>query len=198
MNRKTFLRNSVLGFCFTPFLKIHAMLNLAVTPLEFYFKDDGVIPNSKYPLLVYKNAFSERGDAGANWLEKQFASNHWSNSWRWRIFPYHHYHSITHEVLGVFQGSAEVHMGGEKGQKMTIEAGDIIVIPAGVGHKCLLYSPDFTVVGAYPNGMDWDILKGKKGERPQADQNIANVPVPDTDPLQGKAEGTGKIWRAVK
>ena len=27
-------------------------------PEKLYFKDDGKIPNSKFPLLLYKNAFS--------------------------------------------------------------------------------------------------------------------------------------------
>jgi len=32
---------------------------------------------------------------------------------------------------------------------------------------------DFSVVGAYPGGRQWDLLRGLPGERPQADRNIA-------------------------
>ena len=49
-----------------------------------------------------------------------------------------------------FTGSAVFHLGGEKGKKVNVKAGDIIVIPAGVGHKNLGASDDFGVVGAYP------------------------------------------------
>lgn len=162
--------------------------------IKYYFKDDGSIPNSKYPLLIYKNAFSERGDEGAEWLEEKFAKNNWTNSWRNGVFNFHHYHSITHEVLGVFSGKALLHLGGEEGEKIEVSAGDILVIPAGVGHKNL-ESENFKIVGAYPDGRDYDINKGKEGERPVADKNIATVPLPKTDPLLGKNGGVPKVWR---
>ncbi|WP_138475904.1 cupin [Dyadobacter bucti] len=163
-------------------------------PETFYFKDDGKIPNSKFPLLVYKNAFAERSLKGAAWLAERFAENKWTNSWRNGVFTYHHYHSISHEVLGVYAGDALLHMGGENGEKIKVSAGDILVIPAGVGHKKLESSSDFAVVGAYPNGSDYDILRGEPGDRPQALNNIAKVPVPEYDPLTGKNEGLLKIW----
>jgi len=87
-----------------------------------------------------------------------------------------------------------LHLGGEQGEKVNVEAGDIIVIPAGVGHKCISHSGDFTVVGAYPNGLSPDLNKGEPGERPKADKNIAAVPFPTTDPLLGREEGLRKIW----
>jgi len=166
---------------------------IVMEPEKLFFKDDGVIPNNKLPLLLYRNAFAARGSEGAAWLEQQFAANNWSNSWRNGIFSYHHYHSITHEVLGIYSGSAWVHLGGEKGQKVRIEAGDIIIIPAGVGHKNL-ESENLGVVGAYPGGHDWDIKRGLDGERPQADKNIAAVAIPLTDPLLGTQKGLTKIW----
>jgi uncharacterized protein YjlB len=194
MNRKRFI--SKLGLVLAAFIfNKRLMANEIAQPESFYFKDDGQIPNSKYPLLLYHNAFTERGDKGADWLEQKFASNHWTNSWRWGVYPFHHYHSNTHEVLGVFSGSALLHLGGEKGKKVNVQAGDIIVIPAGAGHKCISHSDDFTVAGAYPNGLSPDLNRGETGERPQTDKNITAVPFPDTDPLLGKDNGLRKIWK---
>lgn len=164
-------------------------------PKTYFFKDDGTIPNSKHPLLVYKNAFSARDEKGAEWLEEKFLSHHWSNSWRNGVYDYHHYHSITHEVLGVYSGQALLHLGGEQGEKIEVAAGDILVIPAGVGHKNL-GGEKFKVVGAYPNGSNYDIKTGKPGERPQADKNIASLAIPDMDPLLGK-EGLPLIWSGL-
>ncbi|MDT0643838.1 cupin domain-containing protein [Zunongwangia sp. F363] len=166
-------------------------------PKKFFFKDDGTIPNNKLPLLVYKNAFDKRANEGAAWLEDTFALNNWKNSWRNGVFDYHHYHSISHEVLGVYSGSALLHLGGEKGEKIRVEAGDVIVIPAGVGHKKLESDSDFGIVGAYPNGSDYDINTGREGERPKADKNIAALPIPKNDPLQGEKQGLTKIWAGV-
>ncbi|PZP49359.1 MAG: cupin [Pseudopedobacter saltans] len=195
MDRKSFLKMGSLTIAAIPFLKVSAMLHLDTTPEKFYFKDDGIIPNNRFPLLVYKNAFSERGTDGANWLEKKFKTNNWYNSWRWGIYPFHHYHSITHEVLGVFQGAAKVQMGGPNGKIMDIAAGDILVIPAGVGHKCISHTDDFTVVGAYPNGMEWDLIKEEKDKHAKSLLNIAKVPLPSSDPLLGAEGGTLTNWK---
>jgi len=169
--------------------------NSSVEPMQLFFKDDGQIPNSRYPLLIYKNAFELRGDEGASWLEKHFREQNWTNSWRNGIYSFHHYHSTSHEVLGIYSGSALVHLGGEQGQKVKIEAGDIIIIPAGVGHKNLS-SENLGVVGAYPDGRSWDINTGKPGERPGTDKNIASLPIPETDPFTGKS-GLPQVWREI-
>jgi len=195
MNRQKFLRLS--GVSTLGLLTSHAFAGMAVpTPETHLFQDDGRIPNSRYPLLVYRQAFSTKGSEGAAWLEKHFAANNWTNSWRNGVFPYHHYHSITHEVLGVYSGSALLHLGGEKGKQVRVQAGDILVIPAGVGHKKLEDSADFGVVGAYPDGRTYDVLRGESGERPRADQNIAALPLPATDPLTGNQGGVQQHWKA--
>ncbi len=165
-------------------------------PQKIFLEDDGNIPNNKLPLLIYKNAFEERDDAGAAWLEQRFSENNWTNSWRNGVFDYHHYHSNTHEVLGVYNGTATLQLGGEKGKKMEVSAGDVIVIPAGVGHKNL-GSENFKIVGAYPNGKKQDMNYGKEGERPRTDKNIADVPIPAADPLFGEKGGLPKIWREI-
>lgn len=163
----------------------------------YHFKDDGSIPNNKLPVIIYKGVFSARGDEAAQWLEKKFAENNWKNSWRNGVFDYHHYHSNTHEVLGVYSGEALLQLGGEKGQKLKVFAGDVIIIPAGVAHKNL-GSDGFAVVGAYPEGRSHDMNLGKKEERPQADENIAKVPIPKFDPIEGREGALIKIWDAPK
>jgi uncharacterized protein YjlB len=162
-------------------------------PELFYFKDDGAIPNNALPLLLYKGGFTS--NASASKMMEHFAANKWTNSWDNGVYPFHHYHSTSHEVLGIYSGSALLHMGGDKGKRIQVEAGDVIIIPAGVAHKNLGASSDFAVVGAYPDGRDWDLLKGEKGERPKADKNIAALPIPSLDPLLGKDSGLVKIWK---
>lgn len=190
MNRHEFLALSGLPLLFS----VTAMMPEINPPETLLFTDDGRIPNSKYPLLVYRKAFSVPGAAGAAWLENRFAANRWTNSWRNGVFPYHHYHSISHEVLGIYGGSALLHLGGEKGGQVRVHAGDILVIPAGVGHKKLTASADFGVVGAYPDGRTYDVLRGEPGERPQADKNITALPLPATDPLLGNENGLVRLW----
>lgn len=161
--------------------------------IQFNFKDDGKIPNSRLPLIVYKSAFT--GESLADAMQEKFAENNWKNNWKNGVFPYHHYHSITHEVVGVYSGYAKLHMGSENGEIIDVEAGDVLLIPAGVGHKKVSASDDFAVIGAYPDGMDYDLMTGEEGERPRADERIAKVPLPKTDPVLGVAGGIRELWK---
>lgn len=192
MNRTQFL--TMIGLSSFTFFSRKTMAEHFIKPETHLFKDDGTIPNSKYPLLHYQKAFTQTGADGAGWLEQHFAKNNWTNSWRNGVYSFHHYHSTSHEVLGVYSGSALLFLGGEKGQKVKVEAGDILVIPAGVGHRNLGSSADFGVVGAYPDGRSWDVMRGQPGDRPKADERIAALPVPDFDPFSGKNGGLISLW----
>ena len=164
--------------------------------LDVYrFSDDGRIPNSRLPLLHYRQVSVLTGPELADWFEEQFTAHHWLGTWRNGILPYTHYHSTSHEVLGIYQGTAMLQVGGEHGPFVPVAAGDVLVIPAGVGHKNGKQSADFGVVGAYPDGRAWDLLRGEAHERPRADQNIAQVPMPQTDPLFGKSGPLIAQWR---
>ncbi len=169
----------------------------ATEPEPFFFKDDGSIPNNTLPLLLYRQALSPDTDDLASVFETRLAANDWTASWRNGVYPFHHYHSTSHEVLAVYRGTATLQLGGEGGKPCEVKAGDVIVIPAGVGHKNLSHSADFGVVGTYPGGRRWDLLRGLPGERPAADRNIAALPLPANDPLHGTAGPLGRIWKSI-
>jgi uncharacterized protein YjlB len=77
-----------------------------------------------------------------------------------------------------------------------VAAGDVIVLPAGTAHKRIVMSADFLVVGAYPPGQEnWDLLRGNPEDRPKADDNIAKVPLPKTDPVAGKDGPLLEHWQ---
>jgi uncharacterized protein YjlB len=166
-----------------------------VEPEQFKFKDDGVFPNSDLPLLLYRQAFSREAEDAASVIEQSFAENNWTNSWRNGVYPFTHYHSTTHEVLGVYSGSATLRLGGEHSRDVEVHAGDVIVIPAGVAHQNIGARDDFGVVGAYPDGREWDLFRGQPGERPEADQRIAALPIPENDPIYGAEGPLRQIWR---
>jgi uncharacterized protein YjlB len=159
--------------------------------------DDGVFPNNaRLPLTVYRGAVAlPQGDL-AETFAALFAANHWPPAWRSSIFGYHHYHSTAHEVLGVFRGQATIQFGGERGLMVDVQAGDVVVIPAGVAHKSLRASQGFCAVGAYPAGQQWDTCTGKPGERPRTDRNIARVPLPQADPVRGPYGPLMRHWTA--
>jgi len=166
-----------------------------VQPEQLNFKDDGTFPNSPLPLLWYRRAIITDAEDPAPVFEKRFAENDWTNSWRNGVYSFPHYHSTSHEVLGVYSGAAALRLGGDRGKHVEVHAGDVIVIPAGVAHQNISATDDFSVVGAYPGGRDWDLLRGLPGERPKADRNIAALPMPDGDPIYGAKGPLRQLWK---
>jgi uncharacterized protein YjlB len=119
-------------------------------PETHHLPDQGGIPNSRLPVLVYHDVDAARD---ASECEELFARNGWLGAWVDGIYSFHHFHSTTHEVLGIVAGSASVILGGPSGRRFDVERGDVLVLPAGTGHCNAGSSSDLLVVGAYPNGM---------------------------------------------
>lgn len=160
-------------------------------PLAFTFEDDGTIPNSRLPLLVYRDAVP----ADAAGIERVFAANRWPPAWRDGVHPFHHFHSTAHEVLGVARGEASVLFGGPHGKVLTVRAGDVVVVPAGVAHCNQHQSTDLLIIGAYPdNGPGPDLRRGKPAEHDTAAQSVAAVPLPPADPVTGTDGGLAELW----
>src|SRR5689334_6596240 len=158
-------------------------------PETHLFADDGVFPNSRLPVLIYRGVLATPEAAA---FERMFDANGWSPAWRNGLFSVHHYHSTAHEVLGIYGGRVTARLGGPQGTSVTLMAGDVVVIPAGVAHKNDGASGDFRVVGAYPAGTSPDMQYGKPGERPGTDRSIAGVGLPAADPVRGAG---GLVWR---
>lgn len=149
-------------------------------------KDNGKIPNNdKLPLLAYRGAVNLSSSDPAAIFEGIFASNQWTGSWRNGIFPFHHYHSTAHEVLGVYRGSATVMLGGEDGVTLELEPGDVVIIPAGVGHKRVDSRDGLGVVGAYPSGQSPDMCREHERQHQHRVENVARVSLPVLDPVYG-------------
>jgi len=166
-----------------------------VKPESYQFVADGNIPNNPtLPLLVYRGVL-ETGDEAAASCEALFSRNGWPAAWRDSVYDYHHYHTTAHEVLGIVRGTARVRFGGPNGRAVDVNAGDVVVIPAGVAHRNEGASADLLVVGGYPEGQDWDLCPAKPDEKGCAAADIARVPQPAGDPVYGKDGPLTAQWR---
>lgn len=99
-----------------------------------------------------------------------------------------HYHSTSHEILCIVSGRAKLCFGGEENPEKvtpTVQKGDVIILPAGVGHRLLeeMESP-FQMVGSYPKGCSWDMCYGNEGEEAKARQ-IEKLGWFERDPVYG-------------
>lgn len=161
----------------------------------FIEENEGFPNNSKLPVLLYSAALPFTGKDSPRDIEYLFKSNGWEGTWTDGVYDYHHYHSTAHEVIGVSTGTARIQLGGPFGMVFKVCKGDVLFIPAGVAHKCIIASEDFKCVGAYPKGLEYDMKYGKTDERPEADKNIKAVPLPTTDPVFGTDGPLLMYWK---
>jgi uncharacterized protein YjlB len=136
-------------------------------------------------VLVYRGVSAAA--AGVGDARALFAEHGWGGSWVDGVFDFHHFHSTSHEALAVVAGQATLELGGPQGRAFDVEAGDVLVLPAGTGHRRASARDGFTVVGAYPAGQEnYDLLRGDDpAEVEAARERIAALPAPPEDPVGG-------------
>src|SRR3954471_19844145 len=161
------------------------------------FKPNGRVPNSRFPVLLYRGAVTAApGGDPADAIEGTFRRHDWLNNWReLGVYDYYHFHSTTHEALGMARGQITLRLGGEGGTVVTLTAGDILVLPAGTSHTRLDNSADSHMVGGYPEGRDWDLIRDEvvtEAEARSAVKLIGSLPIPARDPVTG---GPMALWR---
>ena len=167
------------------------------SPVTHVFADDGRVPNNVLPFVLYRGAIDLAGSPDPEKIiEKTFAANGWGGLWRNGIYPYVHYHSMIHEVMGIARGRAEVRFGGDNGKAIEVAAGDVVILPAGTGHQRLSQSDDLVVIGAYPPSGRYNLCRGSKAEHAKALMSIPKVPPPPTDPVFGLKGPLIALWRA--
>jgi uncharacterized protein YjlB len=166
-------------------------------PHAIMFRDDGSIPNNaRLPFLLYRGAVGLTGSAEpAAILEELFNANDWGDSWRNGIYDYVHYHSRTHEVLGIARGHARIRFGGNEGKIIALRSGDVVILPAGTGHQRISASKNLLVVGAYPPSGSYDECMPLPEHHARALKSIPKVPTPAKDPVYGRGGPLQELWR---
>lgn len=124
------------------------------------------------------------------------SANGWGGLWTWTVYDYHHFHPASHEALVCVRGWAEVQLGGPEGPVLRVAPGDVLVLPAGFGHKRIEAGGDFAVVGAYPPGQESpEIVRAGDMDMDEALERIRATPLPDTDPVGGADGALMRAWR---
>lgn len=175
---------------------MNAQINESTEIVILQLNENGDFPNNpNLPVLLYKGVYEFGDSHPAELIEKLLSKNKWGGSWRNGVYDFQHYHSTAHEALGVYGGWAEVQLGGDGSNIVRIEKGDLVVLPAGIAHKRINSGDGFAVVGAYPDGQNWDMNYGKKDEASKSKQNIAKVKLPTTDPVFGVRGKMFEYWK---
>jgi uncharacterized protein YjlB len=164
---------------------------------KLFFEPDGGIPNSRLPLVFWKDLLppeARNGEAAT----ALYRRNGWQGTWVYTVFPYWHFHTHGHEALACVSGSARIGFGGDNGIEAEVAVGDVCVIPAGVGHKRLYSSDDFRMAGSYPPGQQGNIVRPGDLDDARIAREIAQVALPEADPISGGQDGVVEVWRGLK
>jgi uncharacterized protein YjlB len=147
---------------------------------------DRIPNNPRFPVLIYNGVGAAA--AGTDAARRLLAQHGWGGSWVDSVFGFHHFHSTSHEALAVVAGRATLELGGPQGEAFEVAAGDVLVLPAGTGHRRASSDGNFTVVGAYPAGQeDYDLLRGDDAaEVAAARDRIGSLGPPPDDPVGGE------------
>jgi uncharacterized protein YjlB len=178
--------------------KLMTIASQRTAPITHLFADDGLIPNNAaLPFVLYRGGIDLAGSPDPEQvIEKTFTANGWGGLWRNGIYPYVHYHSMIHEVMGIARGRATVRFGGKKGREIEITSGDVVILPAGTGHQLVTQTQELVVIGAYPPRGKFDLCRGSKADHDKALARIAEVPAPETDPVFGEDGPLIALWGA--
>jgi uncharacterized protein YjlB len=179
-----------------PSMSAVAKLVRARKPDRYLLQPSGRTPNNpSLPLMIYRQALKLQGFDPAWIFEVLFDAHGWRGSWRNGMYNYNHFHTRTHEVLGIARGAVVALFGGAHGQELELKAGDVVVIPAGVGHRRIRMSRDLLIVGAYPSGGRYDEPRPSEVEPDKAAASIAATPKPATDPVYAERGALLAAWR---
>lgn len=154
-------------------------------------ENNGIPNNPDLPALIYPGVIAP--GSSSDDVISLYAGNRWTKAWVYGVFDFHHYHYAAHEVLTVIRGQGSVQLGGEDGPCKEVTVGDVIILPAGFGHKLVDSGRDFTVVGAYPEGQN-DNGFNRAGDD-DARSLIAATPTPKCDPIFGAEGPLTSLWR---
>jgi len=158
------------------------------TVRKLYFGKGSDVPNSKLPVLLYRSVLPLHSSGKDNAFREHFRNAGWTGIWADTIYDYTHFHANAHEVLGIAEGKVTLRLGGDKGRLFRLKAGDMLVLPAGVGHRRLGGDDGLKVIGAYPRGQShYDMKRQGRG--------IPRVELPSTDPFFGIDGPLIKVWQ---
>jgi len=165
----------------------------AAEPQALMLQPDDRMPNSRLPVLIYREAIRLDATNKAGDFDRLFETNGWRGIWRDGVYDFHHFHSNAHEALGIARGEATLKLGGESGREVEVGPGDALLLPAGTGHCRLRASENFVVIGAYPPGQEhYDICRDRT---PEAELRISKVRLPESDPIGGAEGPLLRLWR---
>lgn len=125
-------------------------------------------------------------------------------------------------MQAVFRGKSRLVLGRERddasqtGVEVDVQAGDVIVVPAGVSHRSVSSEGDYRYIGVYPEVSSAISIKAsfvdKAQEAPKWRNNLCEgeedmdalrheidaVAVPDHDPVFGKDGPLVELWKSAK
>ncbi|KAL4767068.1 hypothetical protein BDW60DRAFT_227067 [Aspergillus nidulans var. acristatus] len=170
-------------------------------PVDTYFlPPTPYAPNSQLPVLHYRNVLPSHPSEET--VTQFLTANQWEKRGTWGHITIRHFHPNSHECYGIFRGSSKLLLGAGAGDRaggfeLSVQAGDVIVLPAGIAHSCVESSEDYQYIGVYPQRCPrW---RNEMGNRPidlrSLREETERVAIPEADPVYGAGGPLLALWK---
>jgi uncharacterized protein YjlB len=162
----------------------------------FRFEDDGETPNNpRLPLLVHRAASTRRASAIRQRLERAFARHFWAMAGATAsilpALPHRHARGAGIGAAAPPWNSAAPRAGAHgRGGRCRRAAGRH-------GPSAPSASGDLLVVGAYPRNASFDQKRPGQVDHKKAVAAIAEVPIPEMDPVHGREGPLTTLWKSA-
>ncbi|KAL5342057.1 hypothetical protein BJX70DRAFT_386464 [Aspergillus crustosus] len=160
-------------------------------------------PNSLLPVLHYRNVLPQ--PLNEETVTKFLTTHQWEKRGTWGHIPIRHFHPNSHECYGIFQGSSRLLLGvggsdQTGGVEISVQAGDVIVLPAGTAHSCARSSHNYRYIGVYPK--DCPRWRNEMGSKPinlnALREESGKVASPEEDPVYGAGGPLIQLWKRTE
>ncbi|KAL2813205.1 hypothetical protein BDW59DRAFT_31882 [Aspergillus cavernicola] len=188
------------------------MWSKMVEPEQYFLAPTLHVPNSRLPILVYRDVLS---DTTPRNILNTIEPNGWIKGGQWKTYKVPHFHTKCHECYGIIRGKSTYLLGvgprdpefDDQGRpyamELTVQKGDVFVLPAGICHASVESWDDYEFIGLYPNGIleatgrRFDMNYGLRP--PEETSSLADlsdaVPIPPLDPIYGIDGPLPRLWR---
>lgn len=123
-----------------------------VDPETFYINPTPHVPNSRLPIIVYRNVLQ---DTSPENILSTIEPNDWLIGGQWKTYKTPHFHAMAHECYAIIRGSSTYLLGKSEsdnetdengkptGVQLHVQVGDVFVLPVGAG--TILLQPNLTI-----------------------------------------------------
>jgi uncharacterized protein YjlB len=130
-------------------------------PRVVFFENPADVPNSRLTVLIFRSVLVPGIPAKPDLFRKRFRKAGGAVCGQTRSSITRIFIRTRMKFWEFIEGKVTVRLGGEQGRLFRLKAGDMLLLPPGVGHRRVGDDKGLKLIGAYPRGQSNYDMKRK-------------------------------------